>query len=443
MKPKSSAEDIYGLYKKCRAICTDTRKVQPGSLFFALKGENFDANTFVKEALEKGCAYAVADKPGYAEDERVFLVDDCLQCLQKVAVMYRKDMIIPVIGITGTNGKTTTKELLRSVLSQRYRVYATEGNLNNHIGVPLSLLSMPSDTEIAIIEMGASHPGEIAQLCRIALPTFGIITNIGEAHLEGFGNFAAIAETKLALYRFLERIHGKAFVNASDALLMNQSESLERFCYGIQDNVFLQMTPMEGDKIHLSCCLHGPSSAPNLTEIRTKLTGSYNLDNVAAAACAGRYFGLNDREIQDGIMDYQPANLRSQSMQCGSNLIIADTYNANPSSMKAAIENFSRLQSQNAKLAILGEMLELGKASKDEHQKITDMLQRERIPEAYLVGNGFAKQAKQNGVKHFLNTDELLAFLQRNPAEHHCILIKGSHGVHLEKIVDFFKQATP
>ena len=216
MKAKSSAEDIYSLYKKCRSVCTDTRQIRPGSLFFALKGENFDANTFAKEALEKGCSYAVVDNPKYADDEKIFLVEDCLQCLQKVAVLYRKDMIIPVIGVTGTNGKTTTKELLRSVLGQRYRVYATEGNLNNHIGVPLSLLSMPSDTEIAIIEMGASHPGEIAQLCRIALPTFGIITNIGEAHLEGFGNFATIAETKLALYRFLERIHGKAFVNASN-----------------------------------------------------------------------------------------------------------------------------------------------------------------------------------------------------------------------------------
>ena len=439
MKAKSSAEDIYSLYKKCRSVCTDTRQIRPGSLFFALKGENFDANTFAKEALEKGCSYAVVDNPKYADDEKIFLVEDCLQCLQKVAVLYRKDMIIPVIGVTGTNGKTTTKELLRSVLGQRYRVYATEGNLNNHIGVPLSLLSMPSDTEIAIIEMGASHPGEIAQLCRIALPTFGIITNIGEAHLEGFGNFATIAETKLALYRFLERIHGKAFVNASDPLLMSHSTELERFCYGTPDNVFLQMTPMEGDKIHLFCCLHGPSSAPNLTEIRTKLTGGYNLDNVAAAACAGRYFGLNDREIQDGIMEYQPANLRSQCIQCGSNLIIADAYNANPSSMKAAIENFSSLPSQGTKLAILGEMLELGKASKDEHQKITDLLQHQRIPEVFLVGGGFAKTPKQTGYKLFAQVDELIEYLKQNPIGHHCILIKGSHGVHLEKVVDFFK----
>lgn len=438
MKTKSCAEDIYGLYKQCRRVCTDTRRIQPGSLFFALKGENFDANTFAKEAVEKGCAYAVVDNPKYADNDKIFLVDDSLQCLQQIAVLYRKDMIIPVIGITGTNGKTTTKELVRSVLSQRYRVYATEGNLNNHIGVPLSLLSMPPDTEIAIIEMGASHPDEIAQLCRIALPTFGIITNIGEAHLEGFGNFATIVDTKLALYRFLGRIHGKAFVNATDSLLMSYSEELERFCYGTPDNVFLQMTPMEGDKIHLSCCLHGPSSAPNLTEIRTKLTGGYNLDNVAAAACAGRYFGLNDREIQDGIMAYQPSNLRSQCMQCGSNLVIADTYNANPSSMKASIENFGSMQSQGTKLAILGEMLELGKASKDEHQKVIDTLQFQRIQEAYLVGNGFSKTPKQTGYKFFADTDDLLAFLKQNPVEHHCILVKGSHGVHLEKVVEFF-----
>ncbi len=444
MKTKSSAEEIFAYYKKCKAVCTDTRQIIPGSLFFALKGENFDANAFAKDALEKGCAYAVVDAPDFEKDtdERILWVDDCLACLQKVAVLYRKEMIIPVIGITGTNGKTTTKELLRSVLGVRYKVFATQGNLNNHIGVPLSLLSMPANTEIAIIEMGANHPGEIAQLCRIALPTYGIITNIGEAHLEGFGSFANIVDTKLALYRFLERVNGKAFVNASDSLLMSHSGDLERFCYGPQDNIFLQLLPLDDNRVFLSCCLHGPSSAPNLTEIKTNLIGSYNWANVAAAACAGRYFGLNDKEIQEGITAYAPANLRSQCLQCGNNLVIADSYNANPASMKAALENFGKLHAQNPKIAILGDMLELGKAAKDEHQKVLDLLQKNKISEAFLVGGNFAKLAKTSGFQHFADTKELLDFLTKNPVEHHCILVKGSHGIHLEKVVDFFQNSS-
>lgn len=384
----------------------------------------------------------MVDNPQYARGAGCLLVRNCLETLQQMAVMYRKEMMIPVIGITGTNGKTTTKELIRSVLGVRYKTHATEGNLNNHIGVPLTLLSMPEDTQIAIIEMGANHPGEIAQLCRIALPVFGLITNIGQAHLEGFGSFAKIVETKIALYAFLRKVHGKAFVNSSNPILMNNSASLERFCYGEKSDVFLQMTPIENDQINLSCCLHGPVSAPKFTEIKTRLTGRYNWENVAAAACVGRYFGLNDTEIQKGIESYVPSNLRSQSIKTGSNLIVADTYNANPTSMKAAIDNFISLHAAGIKTVILGDMLELGQASTEEHQKIVQLLKDSHIPSAYLIGSHFARTDFPKEYKSFPQVDKFLSFLEENPIRSHCILIKGSHSIHLEKVVDFFKDSS-
>lgn len=439
MKNPVSVEEIYRLFKKYHKVCTDTRKIEQGSIFFALKGENFDANDFALEAIEKGCSCAVVDNPSLSGKEGCLYVENTLQTLQKLAVMYRKEMMIPVIGITGTNGKTTTKELIRSVLSVRYKTYATEGNLNNHIGVPLTLLSMPQDTEIAIIEMGANHPGEIAQLCRIALPVFGLITNIGEAHLEGFGSFAKIVETKIALYEFLRKVHGKAFVNAQNNILMHASSSLDRYCYGSKADIFLQMTATETDQLNLSCCLCGPASTPTLTEIKTHLVGSYNLENVAAAACVGRYFGLNDSEIKKGIQMYEPNNMRSQCIKTLSNQIIADTYNANPTSMKASLDNFCRLNTTGIRTVILGDMLELGTASRHEHQKIVDMLKSSNIMKVFLVGNNFSKTDNPKDYKVFANVEKLLAALEKDPVQNHCILIKGSHGIHLEKAVEYFK----
>lgn len=429
-------EEIYSLFKKNRHICTDTRKIVPGSIFFALKGERFDANTFAGQALEKGCAYAVVDNPEYAGRAGCLLVKDVLDTLREMAVMYRREMMIPVIGITGTNGKTTTKELLRSVLGMRFRTYATEGNLNNHIGVPLTLLSMPQDTEIAIIEMGANHPGEIAELCRTALPVFGIITNIGQAHLEGFGSFANIVKTKTALYDFVRKVHGKVFVNASDPILMNASSDMDRYCYGEKNNVFLQMTRAESVQGKLNCYLHGTPSSPNLTEIRTNLIGYYNLENVAAAACAGRYFGLNDQEIREGIVRYVPSNYRSQSIRIGNNLIIADAYNANPTSMAAALENFASIQSNCPKIPILGDMLELGGVSKEEHRKIIEMLKQFQFGQAFLVGSCFSKTEHPKEYRCFEKVETLLDFLDKNPLPSYCLLIKGSHGIHLEKVIE-------
>lgn len=431
-------QEIYRLYLKHRIICTDTRKIVPGAIFFALKGENFDANTFAKDALSKGCAAAVIDNAEYA-DESCFLVKDCLETLRNIAILYRQSLDIPVIGITGTNGKTTTKELVRSVLSVKFKTYATQGNLNNHIGVPLTLLSIPNDTQIAIIEMGANHPGEIAGLCEISQPNHGIITNVGKAHLEGFGSFENILKTKTALYDFLREHHGKAFVSGRNPLLTDAAKGMDVCIYGESPEAFLQMTKIEREPTFLSCLLHTKNSTETL-EVHTRLVGAYNLENVAAAACAGRYFGLSDTQIKEGIEVYAPTNLRSQNIQAGSNTLIADTYNANPTSMEAAIDNFAALSSTNEKMVILGDMLELGAASEEEHQCVVEHLETLQLKKAFLVGGCFAKTKHPQSFLCYSTADELIDFLRRNPIKNACLLVKGSHGIHLEKAVSFFQE---
>ncbi|MCM1531040.1 MAG: UDP-N-acetylmuramoyl-tripeptide--D-alanyl-D-alanine ligase [Bacteroides sp.] len=433
-----SEQEIFELYLKHRQVCTDTRKIVPGSIFFALKGENFDANTFARDAIAKGCAHAVVDNPAYAGD-RCLLVKDSLETLRKVAILYRQSLAIPVIGITGTNGKTTTKELVRSVLSVRFKVFATQGNLNNHIGVPLSLLSIPEGTQMAIIEMGANHPGEIAGLCKVSKPTFGIITNVGKAHLEGFGSFENIVKTKTALYEAVRQNGGKVFVSEKSRILMNASQGMERFLYGESNEVYLRMSRMESPDAYLSCLLHAERGSGK-TEVHTHLVGFYNIENVSTAACAGRYFGLNDEEIKQGLENYVPTNLRSQSIQAGGNTLIADTYNANPTSMEAAVENFAALSCPGRKTAVLGDMLELGSASETEHQHVVELLAAHDIPEAFLIGNCFAKTKRPENFHSFISVDELLEHLQRHPLTQRCVLIKGSHGIHLEKAVEFLQK---
>lgn len=436
MKAFSSAAEIYRLFRKHRKVCTDTRQIVPDSLFFALKGDKFNANTLAAEAIEKGCAYAIVDEPKYAKHAQCLLVEDVLTCLQEVARLYRRDLFIPFIGVTGTNGKTTTKELMRSVLSVRFRTFATEGNLNNHIGVPLSILSIPANTEIAIIEMGANHPGEIADLCRICMPTFGLITNIGAAHLEGFETFDRIVETKTALYRFVERTNGKLFVNANNPLLLKQSASAERFLYGCQPNYYTQVENLNTEHIYLHAKLSGPSSAPNITEIATHLIGGFNLDNVAAAACVGRYFGLNDKEIKQGIENYTPQNMRSQIIQTKDNILVADAYNANPSSMQLSLESFFEMHTPHTKAYILGDMMELGKFSELEHLKIVDFLKEQRADNVFLIGPHFSKTQMPKTFKHFDSTKTFLTYLKDNPLRQHCILIKGSRAMQLEKVIE-------
>lgn len=436
MKALSSATDVYKLFRKHRKVCTDTRNIVPDSLFFALKGDKFNANTLAAEAIEKGCAYAIVDEAKYAKGPQYILVEDVLACLQETARLYRRDLFIPFIGITGTNGKTTTKELIRAVLSVRFRTFATEGNLNNHIGVPLSILSIPANTEIAIIEMGANHPGEIADLCRICMPTFGLITNIGSAHLEGFETLDRIVETKTALYRFIERTNGKLFVNANNPLLLKQSAAAERFLYGSQANYYTQLENLNTEHIYLHAKLSGPSSAPNITEIATRLIGAFNIDNVAAAACAGRYFGLNDKEIKQGIESYTPQNMRSQIIQTKDNILVADAYNANPSSMQLSLESFFEMRTPHAKAYILGDMMELGKFAETEHQKIIDLLKEQRADNVFLIGPTFAKASSPKTFKNFESTKAFLAYLKDNPLRQHCILIKGSRAMQLEKVIE-------
>lgn len=436
MKSFSSAAEVYQLYRKHRKVCTDTRQIVPDSLFFALKGDKFNANTLAAEAIAKGCAYAIVDEAKYAKHPQCILVENVLTCLQEVAKLYRRDLFIPFIGITGTNGKTTTKELMRAVLSERFRTFATEGNLNNHIGVPLSILSIPTNTEIAIIEMGANHPGEIEELCRICVPTFGLITNIGSAHLAGFETFDRIVETKTALYRFIERTNGKLFVNANQPLLLKHSASAERFLYGAKPTYYTQVENLNTEHIYLYARLSGPSSAPNITEIATRLIGAFNLDNVAAAACVGRYFGLNDKEIKQGIEQYTPQNMRSQIIQTRENVVVADAYNANPSSMQLSLESFFEMRTPHAKAYILGDMMELGKFTEVEHQKVIDLLKDQRADNVFLIGPNFKKAASPKTFKNFDSTKAFLTYLQENPLRQHCILVKGSRAMQLEKAIE-------
>lgn len=436
MKTLTSSLEIYKLFRKHKKVCTDTRNLVPGSLFFALKGDKFDANTLAEEAIAKGCAYAIVDNEKYAKNEHCLLVENTLTTLQEIARLYRQNLFIPFIGITGTNGKTTTKELIHSVLSRRFRTFATNGNLNNHIGVPLSILSIPFNTEIAIIEMGANHVGEIWDLCKLCLPTFGVITNIGTAHLEGFETFDRIVETKNDLYKFIDKTHGKLFVNANNPLLMKKSAKIERFLYGTAQNLYTQVETLNTETIFLHVRLSGSSSAPNVTEVATRLIGSFNAENVAAAACTGRYFGLNDREIKEGIETYMPQNLRSQIIQKKENIIIADTYNANPSSMQVSIDSFAKMHTPNAKSYILGDMLELGKFADSEHQKTIDLLKEKGAETVFLIGPIFSKTTKPKSFKTFSSTEQCAAYLQEHPLRHSCILVKGSRGMKLEQVID-------
>ncbi len=424
---KTDIQSLYQIYLKHPIISTDSRALQKDSIFFALKGENFDAHRFVHQALEDGCAYAVIDNPDFHENEKTLLVDDVLKALQELAKTHREQQNIPFIGITGTNGKTTTKELIHAVLSTKYKVHATKGNLNNHIGVPLTLLSMPKDTEIAIIEMGANHAGEIGELCQISMPTHGIITNIGKAHLEGFGDEATIIKTKADLYKSVASRNGTIFVNADNPLLMQISEGITRTTYGSthgdvvgtpdKNNIFVDFT-IENSTIH------------------SQLAGLYNFENLLAAACIGRFFNVPLELVKKGIENYTPQNNRSQVIQSGSNTIVMDAYNANPSSMRAAIENFAEIRADN-KWLILGDMLELGDYSDFEHKHVLEILQKYELKNVVLVGEHFQKIASEN-LHAFAKTEDAKSYIQSLNIKNAHILIKGSRGIKLETLLDIF-----
>jgi UDP-N-acetylmuramoyl-tripeptide--D-alanyl-D-alanine ligase len=419
---------LYDYYCKAYKVSTDSRNIEPGAVFFALKGERFDGNDFAMEVAEKGVAsLVVADRKSLPDHPRLLKVDDSLKALQDLARQHRQELKdLTVIGITGTNGKTTTKELVSTVLSRKYRVTFTQGNFNNHIGVPLTLLSITPDTEIAVVEMGANHPGEIKTLVNIACPDYGIITNIGKAHLEGFGSFEGVINTKKELYDYLREHHKTAFVNSDNELLLSLISDLQFYSYGSGIEAACNVKLKASDP-YLAV------TAERLGDIQTKLVGAYNLENVSAAIAVGNFFSVDGEVIRQALEQYQPTNSRSQVIE-GKNHIIMDAYNANPTSMAASVNNFKNICGDNA-LLILGDMRELGDASEKEHKAILNLLASSGFHKAFLVGDCFSQYNDNPEYHCFAKVEDLIAFLEKQPVEHHTILVKGSHGIHLEKVL--------
>lgn len=426
---------IYANYKKHPVVTTDSRTIPANSIFFALKGESFNGNQYAQDALDKGAALAIIDEPQYATDKlRFIVVDDVLNCLQQLARYHRDQLGLPILAITGTNGKTTTKELIAAVLSKKFRISYTQGNLNNHIGVPLTLLAMNSDTQFGIVEMGANHPGEIKTLCEIANPDFGLVTNMGKAHLEGFGSFEGVIKTKTELYNFLQTKDAKCFVNADNSLLLKQSAGLEKITYGKSTDYF-----MSGELASTGYDLVAKALFPKgWLYLKSKLIGNYNFENLLAAACVGKYFEVDPLLIQEALANYTPSNNRSQLIKGEKNTIIMDAYNANPTSMMMSLTNFSALANDH-KYLILGDMLELGSASFEEHQKIVDYLDEQNFEDVFLVGPQFKSTTSKKEKKKFDNVELLSSYLNTNPVKNKLILIKGSRGIHLEKTLVFIQ----
>jgi len=422
---------LYAIFRAYPIVTTDSRNIPGNSIFFALKGDNFNGNAFAEEALSKGSDYAVIDEAEFATNDRTILVDDVLSCLQQLAQYHRNQLDVPILAITGTNGKTTTKELITAVLSKKFKVNSTKGNLNNHIGVPLTLLSMDEQTEFGVVEMGANHPGEIKMLCDIANPDFGLVTNIGKAHLEGFGSFEGVIKTKSEMYDFIRTKGGKCFLNADNPLLTEQAKGVELISYGKSTDYF-----MAGELASTDNYLVVKALFPKgWLYLKSKLVGDYNFENLLAAACIGKYFEVDPILIQEAIAEYTPSNNRSQLIKRATNTIIMDAYNANPTSMMAALTNFANIQHEN-KCVILGDMLELGDASAEEHQKITDFIEEQTFSDVFLVGPQFKNTIDRTQKKKFEQVELLTIYLKTQPIENKLILIKGSRGIHLEKVLE-------
>ncbi len=444
----TSTEALYQLYLKYPIISTDSRKIVPGSLFFALKGDKFDANTFAEAAVASGAAYTVIDNPAYQLSEQYLLVPDVLMALQDLARRHRRQLHIPVIGLTGSNGKTTTKELINAVLSQRFNTYATQGNLNNHIGVPLTVLSINKQHEAAVIEMGANHQKEIELLSSIAQPSHGLITNVGKAHLEGFGGIAGVRKGKGELYDFLASAKkGITFVNSDDPVLvaMAHERSLHPIVYyGNTDNSSMVSGKIIGNDALLKLEWTDKRSQ-NSYIVETHLTGEYNLPNILAAIAIGLYFDIDPAVINAGISGYQPNNNRSQITHTATNILICDYYNANPSSMAVAIENLSKLDAAQ-KVLILGDMFEMGAEAGAEHETIIKKALAAGVDERIFIGAEFQKaaQSMDHGPSTIDNTvfhpgvEAASAYLKNNPIQNATVLIKGSRGMALERLVELF-----
>lgn len=427
-------EQLYQHFLNFPAAFTDSRKAAEGGLFFALKGDRFDGNDFAEEALRQGAHLAIVDRVELKTNERCIVVDDVLTTLQQLARHHRRQLTIPILGITGTNGKTTTKELTATVLSKKFRVLATQGNLNNHIGVPLTLLSVTREHQIAIVEMGANHPGEIDALCRIAEPDYGLITNVGKAHLEGFGSFEGVIRTKGELYKHLTSNKHPVFVSADNPHLMGLlSPGDQQLTYGIHNSTAQLKGEIAANDLHLTAKVLFPKG---WLYIKTQLTGAYNLENVLAAARIGLHFGVDPLDIRDAIEEYHPQNNRSQLQSTAKNQLLLDCYNANPTSMEASVRNFLQIKKSN-KILILGDMLELGTSSPAEHQKIVDLLRQDEVLQVVLVGPCFGKTNVPDHFLKFETVTQLNDYLRQSDPVDQLILIKGSRGIALEKCVEW------
>lgn len=423
--------NLYQLFRQHPVVTTDSRNISPNSLFFALKGDNFNGNKFASEALSKGAAFAVIDEPEFSTSGQMILVDNVLICLQQLANYHRRQLNLPILAITGTNGKTTTKELTAAVLSKKFNIQFTQGNLNNHIGVPLTILSMTTETEIGIIEMGANHPGDIKLLCEIADPDFGIVTNIGKAHLEGFGSYEQIIKTKSEMYDYLRGKDGKCFINADNPLLIKQAKEVEQISYGKSTGYFMtgELVTTDYQMIVKALFIKG------WLYLKSKLMGDYNFENLLAAACVGKYFEVDPLLIQEALEEYTPSNNRSQLIRNEKNTIVMDAYNANPTSMMMALSNFANIKHEH-KCLILGDMLELGPTSDVEHQKIVDLIESQTFQDVFLVGPQFKKATTRKGIMKFENAELLSNYIKTQPIENKLIFVKGSRGIHLEKILE-------
>jgi len=432
-------EELYTLFRSCTGVSTDSRYLDPGNLFFALRGDNFDGNQFARDAIQKGAAYAVVDDPLLQGVPGMVFVSDVLSALQQLATHHRRQFSFPVLAITGSNGKTTTKELITQVLKERFRVHATAGNLNNHIGVPLTLLRMPADTEIAVIEMGANHQGEIAQLSAIAEPTHGLITNIGKAHLEGFGGIEGVKKGKGELYQFLKKTDGVVFVNRDEAFLTGMSAPIEKrifYCLSDAPSPLVpdyQIKPIRENPTVAFGFLDGKGE---LVLAESQLSGRHNLSNIATAVAIGKYFKVAAPSIGSAIEDYVPHSNRSEWMDWKGNRVFLDAYNANPTSMRKALESFAQQKGQ-PRWVVLGGMLELGEYADQEHENLLEFLLQQTFEKVILIGKPFSSTARKLNPPHqfFETVEPLRARWEKNPPSGKLILIKGSRLFGLEKLV--------
>ena len=418
--------NIHHFFLKCNSVSIDTRKIEPGSLFVAIKGDNFDANTFAKEALEKGASFVIIDNTDYFIDDRTIIVEDSLKTLQELAKFHREFLNIPIVALTGSNGKTTTKELIQVVLSKKFNTKATFGNLNNHIGVPLTLLSFTKDTEVGIVEMGANHQKEIEFLCEIAKPDFGYITNFGKAHLEGFGGVEGVIKGKSEMYTYLGNHHKTVFVNLNDPIQVQKTAKINSYTFGLNSpNADVLINAINANPF--------VEVVVNDTKITSHLIGLYNSNNINAAVSIGIKFGVSLSDIKSAIEGFVPQNNRSQIVSVNSNEIILDAYNANPSSMVVALENFFQLDNKN-KIAILGDMFELGEESLEEHKSIVELVIKNKSVTTYFIGKDFfANEIQNENCYFFLNFEDFAQRFNGKVISNSLLLIKGSRGMALER----------